>query len=133
MSVFNAGIQPFSQQGSIMIMPRPSLLSGSLNSRSCSHSRHLTLARWHFIHNGASQLQSDVSQDIESSIQASPSETELVKHSARKRSWNRSAVGMFVQGAKSVPRRTLFYVPGSSQKMIDKAWTLQADNIVCRC
>jgi hypothetical protein len=28
------------------------------------------------------------------------------------------------------PIRTLFYVPGSSQKMIDKAWTLQADNIV---
>jgi hypothetical protein len=26
--------------------------------------------------------------------------------------------------------RTLFYVPGSSQKMIDKAWTLTPDNIV---
>ena len=29
-----------------------------------------------------------------------------------------------------VPKRTLFYVPGSSQKMIDKAWSLEVDNIV---
>jgi hypothetical protein len=29
------------------------------------------------------------------------------------------------------PVRTLFYVPGSSVKMIDKAWTLKPDNIVC--
>ena len=28
------------------------------------------------------------------------------------------------------PKRTLFYVPGSSQKMIDKAWSLEVDNIV---
>ena len=28
------------------------------------------------------------------------------------------------------PIRTLFYVPGSSLKMLDKAWTLQPDNIV---
>jgi len=28
------------------------------------------------------------------------------------------------------PIRSLFYVPGSSQKMIDKAWTLTPDNIV---
>ena len=28
------------------------------------------------------------------------------------------------------PKRALFYVPGSSQKMIDKAWTLDVDNIV---
>ena len=28
------------------------------------------------------------------------------------------------------PQRALFYVPGSSQKMIDKAWTLDVDNIV---
>lgn len=28
------------------------------------------------------------------------------------------------------PTRSLFYVPGSSQKMIDKAWTLTPDNIV---
>jgi hypothetical protein len=28
------------------------------------------------------------------------------------------------------PKRALFYVPGSSQKMIDKAWTLHVDNIV---
>ena len=28
------------------------------------------------------------------------------------------------------PNRSLFYVPGSSQKMIDKAWTLKPDNIV---
>lgn len=28
------------------------------------------------------------------------------------------------------PKRALFYVPGSSQKMIDKAWTLEVDNIV---
>jgi hypothetical protein len=28
------------------------------------------------------------------------------------------------------PKRALLYVPGSSQKMIDKAWTLDVDNIV---
>jgi len=28
------------------------------------------------------------------------------------------------------PIRALFYVPGSSQKMIDKAWELRVDNIV---
>lgn len=31
---------------------------------------------------------------------------------------------------ESKPKRALFYVPGSSQKMIDKAWTLNVDNIV---
>jgi len=33
-------------------------------------------------------------------------------------------------GIGKAPKRALFYVPGSSQKMIDKAWTLQVDNIV---
>jgi len=36
----------------------------------------------------------------------------------------------FQQTKWVAPKRTLFYVPGSSQKMIDKAWSLEVDNIV---
>jgi hypothetical protein len=35
-----------------------------------------------------------------------------------------------VNSSLDKPNRSLLYVPGSSQKMIDKAWTLEPDNIV---
>jgi hypothetical protein len=36
----------------------------------------------------------------------------------------------WIRPFEAKPKRALFYVPGSSQKMIDKAWTLDVDNIV---